>query len=119
MTHGTTLGCWNTSRGRCVTARPSRDGICPNRSGRSGRRLAGDRTATGSSWASWAPSPSASAACSEALAAGAPGRDVVLNILSRIHEGPEPPECEVPPHLPELIAPPIADCGRYDSLLSG
>jgi transposase len=58
------------------------------------------------------------AACSEALAAGTPSRDVVLNTLSRIHEVPEPPDFETPPHL-SLKAPPLADCGRYDSLLSG
>jgi len=58
-------------------------------------------------------------ACSEALAAGALSRDVVLNTLSRIHDNPVLPECETPPHLPELKTPPLADCGRYDSLLSG
>ena len=59
------------------------------------------------------------AACSEALGAGTPSKDVVLNILSRINESPEPSECEIPVHLPELKAPPIADCARYDSLLTG
>lgn len=58
------------------------------------------------------------AACSEALAAGVLSRDVVLNTLSRIHDNPALPECETPPHL-LLKAPPVADCGRYDSLLSG
>ena len=58
------------------------------------------------------------AACSEALTAGALSRDVVLHALSRIHDDPELPECETPPHL-LLKAPPIADCCRYDGLLSG
>ena len=58
-------------------------------------------------------------ACSEALAAGAASRDVVLNTLSRTHDDPEAPECETPPHLPELKAPPLANCSRYDDLLQG
>jgi transposase len=58
-------------------------------------------------------------ACAEALAAGAVSRDVVLNILSRSHETPEVSECEPPPHLPELKVPPLANCSRYDELLSG
>lgn len=59
------------------------------------------------------------AACAEALAAGAASRDVVLNILSRIHDAPQVSDCETPVHLPELKAPPLANCGRYDNLLSG
>lgn len=85
-----------------------------------GRRPDGDRQFVGILGAISAYGLEAvTAACSEALDAGAPSRDVVLNALSRLHEGPELPECEMPPHLPELKAPPIADCGRYDSLLSG
>jgi hypothetical protein len=59
------------------------------------------------------------AACSEALAAGAPSRDVVLTMLSRMHDVSDLTACEMPPHLPELTAPPIADCRRYDDLLVG
>jgi hypothetical protein len=58
-------------------------------------------------------------ACADALSAGVSSRDVVLNILSRAHDDPEISECEPPPHLPELSSPPLADCSRYDELLSG
>jgi len=58
------------------------------------------------------------AACAEALAAKTPSRDVVLNILSRVGDDDEPafPAAE---HLPALAREPLADCGRYDVLLSG
>jgi len=59
------------------------------------------------------------AACSEALAAGVASRDVVLNALSRTHDEPEVSNCEVPLHLPELKDLPIANCRRYDDLLTG
>ena len=59
------------------------------------------------------------AACSEALNAGIASRDVVLNILSRVHDAPEVADCTMPPHLPELKSPPLADCNRYDTLLTG
>jgi len=59
-----------------------------------------------------------STACSEALATGTASRDVVLNILCRTYDDPATSECETPQHLPELIVPPIADCVRYDDLLS-
>ena len=58
-------------------------------------------------------------ACSEALSAGVVSRDVVLNILSRVHDDPIMTECEVPPHLPVLTVPPLANCRRYDDLLTG
>lgn len=58
------------------------------------------------------------AACAEALASGAASRDVVLNLLCRAHDDPEVSPCETSTHLPELKAPPLADCGRYDELLS-
>jgi hypothetical protein len=63
-------------------------------------------------------------ACAEALAMGAASRDVVLNILGRTHDQlANPPvhnlpDGTMPPHLPVLTAPPVADCGRYDILLS-
>ena len=60
-----------------------------------------------------------SAACSEALASGVASRDVVLNILSRAHEDPEVSECETSARLPELKMPPLANCSRYDELLTG
>ncbi len=59
------------------------------------------------------------AACAQALAMQAASRDVVLNLLGRLHEAPDLPS-EVPAaHLPALSAPPVADCARYDALLQG
>jgi transposase len=58
-------------------------------------------------------------ACATALAAGTVSRDVVLNILSRNGEASEPASCDLPLQLPPLRLPPVADCGRYDRLLSG
>lgn len=58
-------------------------------------------------------------ACAVALAGGTVSRDVILNILSRTQDDPAVPECETPPHLPDLAVPPLADCGRYDELLVG
>lgn len=57
------------------------------------------------------------AACAEALAAKTPSRDVVLNILSRVHD-PDEPAFSLAEHLPVLASEPLADCGRYDVLLS-
>jgi len=56
--------------------------------------------------------------CAEALATGAASRDVVLNILSCTYDDPDTSDCETPLHLPDLTAPPIADCLRYDELLT-
>ena len=56
-------------------------------------------------------------ACSEALSAGTASRDVVLNILCRAYDA-EVSECATPPHLPELKSPPLANCSRYDILLT-
>jgi len=58
-------------------------------------------------------------ACSEALRVKAPSRDVVLNILSRTLDDLDVPVFSVPEHLPVLTKEPVADCGRYDALLSG
>ena len=58
-------------------------------------------------------------ACIAALAAGTVSRDVVLNLLSRNGEASETPSCDLPPQLPPLKLPPVADCGRYDLLLAG
>lgn len=57
-------------------------------------------------------------ACSEALATDTASRDVVLNILGRTYDDPAALDCETPQHLPELMVPPIADCVRYNDLLS-
>ncbi len=59
------------------------------------------------------------AACTEALTARAPSRDVVLSLLARIHEPPPLSAAELPAHLPILLTPPLADCRRYDVLLAG
>lgn len=58
-------------------------------------------------------------ACGEAVSAGTASRDVVLNTLSRQHDAPEVSDCEVPLHLPEIKNLPLANCNRYDELLSG
>jgi hypothetical protein len=59
------------------------------------------------------------AACTEALEMGATSRDVVLNLLGRLHDTPHASACAPPAHLPVLSTPPVADCARYDALLSG
>lgn len=58
-------------------------------------------------------------ACAEALAIRATSRDVVLNILGRSHDAPDVPACDLADHLPVLTVLPLADCRRYDTLLSG
>jgi transposase len=59
------------------------------------------------------------AACAQAQEARAVSRDVVLNLLSRSRNEPLSPHGAVPAHLPALTMPPLADCQRYDLLLSG
>jgi hypothetical protein len=56
-------------------------------------------------------------ACAEAVAANTVSQGIILNILSRSQELPEPQGCDV--MLPALRMPPVADCGRYDLLLTG
>jgi len=58
-------------------------------------------------------------ACSDALAAQAVSRDVVLNLLSRTQDEPPPAVYDPAAHLPVLTTPVVADCSRYDRLLSG
>lgn len=58
-------------------------------------------------------------ACGEAVSAGTASRDVVLNTLSRQHDAPEVSDCDVSLHLPEIKNLPLANCNRYDELLSG
>ena len=60
-----------------------------------------------------------SAACGEALRIKAPSRDVVLNILCRSGDDPDAGDCTNPMHAPALTLLPLADCRRYDALLSG
>ncbi len=40
-------------------------------------------------------------------------RDVIINLLARQHEEPDPEIVTIPAHL-ELSEPPVADCARYD-----
>lgn len=58
-------------------------------------------------------------ACAVALAAGSVSKDVVLNLLSRNGDDASVETCDTPCRLPVLRLPPIADCGRYDRLLTG
>lgn len=55
-------------------------------------------------------------ACSDVLAANTVSRDVVLNLLSRTHEEPQP-EPDLSAHMPAISILPVADCKRYDLLL--
>lgn len=57
-------------------------------------------------------------ACSDVLAASTVSRDVVLNLLSRTNEEPQPDQ-ELSVHLPAITMLPLADCTRYDQLLLG
>jgi hypothetical protein len=52
-------------------------------------------------------------ACNEALSNGSVSRDVIINLLARQHEEPDPEIVTIPAHL-ELSEPPVADCARYD-----
>jgi len=63
---------------------------------------------------------SVAAACAQAVAEQTVGRDVILSILSRAHDQDPSPE-PLPPssQLPPLTLIPVADCCRYDRLLSG
>lgn len=56
-------------------------------------------------------------ACIDVLAANTVSRDVVLNLLSRTHEEPQPTATDPAANLPVLATPPVADCKRYDQLL--
>jgi hypothetical protein len=58
-------------------------------------------------------------ACGEALRIKAASRDVVLSILSRSHDDPDVGDCLPPIHAPAITLLPLADCCRYDALLSG
>lgn len=58
-------------------------------------------------------------ACAAAIAERAVSRDVVLNILSRSKEPSPVTGWQPPPGVPEIRLAPIADCSRYDGLLTG
>ena len=55
------------------------------------------------------------AAVREALDAGAPSDEVILNILSRRREPPRPAVIVTPEDM-ALVHPPVANCARCDSL---
>jgi transposase len=59
------------------------------------------------------------AACTQALQMRAASRDVVLNLLGRLHDALDTPADVPAAHLPTLAAAPVADCARYDVLLQG
>lgn len=58
-------------------------------------------------------------ACSQALSDKTVSSDVILAILSRKHDEPQPEPVQENATLPQLTLPPIVDCHRYDLLLSG
>jgi len=58
------------------------------------------------------------AACQTALDAGLRSADTILNILSRQNEPDDLPDCvPIPPHL-QLHEDPVADCARYDQIVT-
>ncbi len=58
-------------------------------------------------------------ACAAEIAAGTVSKDVILSLLSRKDDACPAATCDPPPQLPALRLPPVADCGRYDRLLTG
>jgi hypothetical protein len=58
-------------------------------------------------------------ACATALSAQTVSKDIILNLLSRSHQEPEPQPVEPAKSLPKISVVPLVDCSRYDRLLSG
>jgi hypothetical protein len=58
-------------------------------------------------------------ACAQAISNKTVSRDVILSILSRMHDEPQPEPIEPSAKLPSLKLNPVVDCSRYDRLLSG
>jgi hypothetical protein len=60
-------------------------------------------------------------ACTQALSdkTVSSDSDVILSILSRTHDEPQPEPVELSAQLPLLKLVPVVDCYRYDRLLSG
>jgi transposase len=58
-------------------------------------------------------------ACAAGIIAGTISKDVILSLLARKGDGVPATTCDLPPQLPVLRLPPIADCCRYDRLLTG
>ncbi len=59
------------------------------------------------------------AACTQALSDKTVSSDVILSILSRTHDEPQPEPVELSAQLPLIKLVPVVDCYRYDRLLSG
>jgi transposase len=58
-------------------------------------------------------------ACTQALSDKTVSSDVILSILSRTHDEPQPEPVELSAQLPLIKLVPVVDCYRYDRLLSG
>lgn len=58
-------------------------------------------------------------ACGKALTDKTISSDVILALLSRQHDEPQPPPASLSAQLPLLTMVPVVDCYRYDRLLSG
>lgn len=58
-------------------------------------------------------------ACSQALADKTISSDVILSILSRTHDEPQPEPVKLSEQLPLLKLIPMVNCYRYDSLMKG
>jgi hypothetical protein len=59
------------------------------------------------------------AACAQVIADKTVSSDVVLTILSRTHDEPQPEPLPLSAQLPLLKLIPVVDCYRYDRLLKG
>jgi transposase len=59
------------------------------------------------------------AACTQALSDKTVSSDVILSILSRTQDEPQPEPVELSAQLPLLKLVPVVDCYRYDCLLTG
>ena len=58
-------------------------------------------------------------ACKQAISDKTVGSDVILSILSRTHDEPQPEPVKLSAQLPVIKLIPVVDCSRYDRLLSG
>ena len=59
------------------------------------------------------------AACAQVIADKTVSSDVVLTILSRTHDEPQPEQLPLSAKMPHLKLIPVVDCYRYDLLLKG
>ena len=62
---------------------------------------------------------SVATACKQAISDKTVSSDVILSILSRTHDEPQPEPVKLSAQLPILKLIPVVDCTRYDRLLSG